>query len=248
MIKSSFQPDPYNFPQCALVVVAAGRGSRFGGLKQLAPLAGKPLLVRTLSAFFGARFAESVVVLPREMIDAGKWESLVGEQPGLEQFRPVRGGETRAESVLKGIHSLEIRCQLAAIHDGARPFPPMKAVAACYEALLSNRSLGAAIVASLVTDTIKEVRGRENLITATHERESLRRAETPQLVRRGLFIEAMQRLGDPLPTDEAQAMEFIGAPSRCILHDGINMKITHPQDLKIAEAVLAAMHEEKSSK
>lgn len=231
----------------ALVVVAGGSGSRFGGFKQLAPVAGIPLLVRTLQAFENEAFSEKILVLPESFFNGGdSWEKLISTYSFLKSYQTVAGGGTRAESVLAGVAETDEGSALVAVHDGARPFPPLKAMNDCLELLLADEELAAAIVASPVSDTVKMLSERDNMIQSTIDRERLRRAETPQVARRNVLIEALRAPGGNMASDEAQALEAAGHRVACITHDGYNPKITLRHDIMLAEQYLNKSREVES--
>ena len=227
--------------QTGLVVVAAGSGARFGGFKQLAAVEGKPLLLHALSRLMAIPFARRVVVLPDQFFDDHIWEPLQRRYPEAGAYTGVHGGDQRAQSVLAGIRALGPECRYVAVHDGARPFPPLVATARCLEWLEDHRDMGAAIVSSRVTDTIKRMESSTPLdgpIERTENRDRLRRAETPQLARRNLLEAALANPAGAAARDEAEAMERAGHGTASLLHDGLNLKVTVPFDLILAGAWL----------
>ncbi len=152
----------------------------------------------------------------------------------------VTGGETRAHSVRNGLrfiadkHSDE---DWVLVHDGARPCLSARSLDRLLEQGL--QSPDGAILGMPVGDTLKRV-GDEQEITATVDRSGLWAAQTPQLFRIGALAEAIDaahKAGHPL-TDEASAMEFVGARPKLVMGSVANIKITHPTDLAIAEALL----------
>lgn len=224
------------FQHTGLVIVAAGRGTRFGGFKQLAPVAGVPLLKRTMAAFDELPFAERVVVLPADLMGD---EALHADLAGAGHiWRFVEGGALRAQSVLCGVKTLGRGVELAAVHDGARPFPPIEATWRCVALLGESPVAAGAIVVARVNDTLKRVDGH-GAVVATVPRSDLVRAETPQVARRGLLMEALSAPGAEEATDEAQALERAGHLVATIAHDGLNPKVTARQDILLAEAILS---------
>jgi 2-C-methyl-D-erythritol 4-phosphate cytidylyltransferase len=229
-----------DYSTCGLVIVAAGKGSRFGGYKQLVPLIDKPLLIQTLEAFSGVPFAQRVVVLPIDFILQGTWDTFTRMHPTLRDFLPVAGREERALSVREGVMALSPRIDFVAVHDGARPLPPLGAMGQCLSLLKQDPDLGAAIVASPVTDTIKRVVPAGSAIRHTEDRSELVRAETPQLCRRSILMESFSHPQLGAARDEAQAIEFLGRRTAFVLHDGFNPKITHAKDMAVVSAWLTA--------
>ncbi len=226
-----------NFRPVGLVVVAGGSGERFGGLKQLADLAGKPLLAHTLMAFDGIPIGERVLVVPGEFLADKTFETEIDAHLRAE-WKLVVGGATRAESVLNGCRALSDACEYVLVHDGARPFPPVAAAAKALSRLQSDEGLSSVVVASEVTDTIKRVDKGGISITGTEDRDALRRAETPQASRRKQLIEALTSPSASSASDDASALEMAGFRTAVELHDAPNIKVTHPIDLIIAKALI----------
>lgn len=229
------------FSSCALVVVAAGKGRRFGGYKQLVPLADKPLVVQTLLAFASVPFHSRLVVLPEDFIRGGIWNELMTLYPWLEGTVAVVGGTERSLSVCEGVSAVSPECEFVAVHDGARPFPPLETLAGCLQLLAREPELAAAIVAKPMTDTIKRMRADGSSIQLTEDREHFLRAETPQVARRLALLNAFCDPRNQSARDEAEALERIGYRTSCVPHTGFNPKITHQKDLTIAMAWLSAL-------
>lgn len=225
------------FQNLGIVVVAAGSGQRFGARKQFAPLAGKPLLAYCLEAFDAIEsIAARVVVLPRDAVAGADWKAV---QARLRHgVTAVAGGRERADSVRAGVEALPGLCSFVAVHDGARPFPPIEAMAECLATLKSDESLGAAIVCSPVMDTLKALGEDGRTIQATIDRRHTVRAETPQVCRVRALSEVLQAKAGPV-TDEGQALEQAGWKTVAVVHHAWNGKITTPGDIRIAEAILS---------
>lgn len=246
------QPHPSRFDhdlpwgRCALIVVAAGESSRFGSSKQLTPLGGQPLLNRTLGAFASVPFRERVLVVHQAWLDEGT-ATIINRIPEAGQFTLVAGGSTRARSVFRGVRQVTDRCDFVAVHDGARPFPPLEAMSRAVAALQSNPDLGGVVVGREVTDTIKLVDNTDGFILETVPRAELRSVETPQVARRELLLKALS--GDDIDdfTDDMEALEHHGHATCVEVHHGVNLKITRPQDLLLAEAILASLGSEETS-
>lgn len=228
--------------RCGIVVVAAGKGLRFGGWKQLASIAGEPLVTMTLGAFVAVPCAARVVVVPQEWLADGTWEELHERWPHAGPWKAVAGGERRSESVLAGLRALPPECEFAAVHDGARPFPPIEAADQALGRLAGDGELAGVIVARQVTDTVKQVDplGR---IERTLPREELRAAETPQIARRPILEAALSGPAAADARDEAQALEWAGHRTAMVCHEAINIKVTHRGDIVLAEAILREREE-----
>ncbi len=224
-------------PFAGVVIVAAGRGERFGDSgKVLAEAGGRPLLAWSLEAATSAvSTAEIVVVSGAHTSEAIL--SLVRECAGSHPTQICRGGATRQDSVRAGLGMLSESVDVAVIHDAARPLatPLMFDDVAC-----AARRWGAAIVAVPVTDTIKEVDGCR--ILRSLPRDTLRAAQTPQAFHRGMLIDAMNRAeaAGEVFTDEAGLLEWAGMPVRVRPGAGENLKVTLPEDLLLADVLLRA--------
>jgi len=215
------------------VIVAAGRSLRMGaGDKLLQPFGGRPLIAHTLSAFARTEAIDALVVVVSAANQAPV-EALARETcPRLAAV--VRGGERRRDSVRAGIEALT-DCDYIVVHDGARPLVTPDLI----EAVLAGaKETGAALCAVPVTDTVK--RGDERgLVHGTISREGLWLAQTPQAFRRDLLLRAHDAVeGDA--TDDAAMVEALGAPVRLVMGSRRNIKVTTPEDLSLAEALLTA--------
>ena len=222
----------------AAIIVAAGRGLRAGGgaPKQYRFLGGEPVLARTLRAFGSHPGVESVapVVHPddRPLYDAvaGSLGSLGG---GL--LAPVHGGATRQVSVLAGLEALAARPpEIVLIHDAARPFVTTSLIDRAIE---TGRRAGAAVPGIPVTDTVKRVNEREEVVD-TPERSQLRAIQTPQAFRFELLLEAHRRAaaaGIANLTDDGALAEWAGLTVTVFAGEPENVKLTHPSDFDAAE-------------
>lgn len=216
------------------VIAAAGSGVRLGagGPKALVELAGRSLVEWSLDACVAAEtIAAAVVAAPPAMV--GDFEAALGSCPLPLQV--VAGDETRSGSVAAALAGIE--SEISVVHDAARPL----ATAALFDAVVTE--LGAdperdcVLAASPVTDTVKEVEGRE--VVRTLDRSRLWAAQTPQAFR----TEALQRAlaAGPLThaTDDAMLVEALGG--RVAVHEGPqeNIKVTTQTDLRTAALLLA---------
>ena len=198
--------------------------------KLTSPLAGIPVLRRTLDAFLAAdSIAEIVVVCPEE-----RWELLGG---GFSKpVRRVDGGVDRQDSVMAGLAALSAQTGLVAVHDGARPLVAPADIDRCVAAALEFR---AAALARRVTDTLKRSDAADFSAGAV-SRENLWFMETPQVFDVPLLLEAYEAVAAQglAVTDEVSAMEAIGVQVKFIESIQPNLKITTPADLALAEALL----------
>lgn len=204
------------------VVVAGGRGARFGGHKQLEPLGGETVLGRAVREAAGASEGV-VVVVPAELVGRG-----VGALPATATV--VAGGPTRAASVRAGLAGVPDGAEVVLVHDAARPL----ATAALFARVVAGVRAGAEAVVPVVPvhDTIRAVGG------GVVDRDGLRAVQTPQ----GFAAPALRaaHAAGADATDDATLVEATGA--RVVLVDGEpeNLKITRPTDLVVARALVAA--------
>jgi 2-C-methyl-D-erythritol 4-phosphate cytidylyltransferase len=218
------------------VIVAAGRGTRFGRPKQLLELAGKPMIVWSVEAFASMpEIAELVVVTESEFVDA--MEVLVEEHVKHARGVVVRGGATRQASVAAGLNALSAEVAAVLVHDGARPLVRTSDVRA---GMRPVRPGTASLLATPVVDTVK-VAGADGKVTRTLDRSELWAAQTPQFAMlgdlRGAHAEAVRR-DRPAATDDAALLERAGLDVLVIPGSADNFKVTVPEDLARAEALL----------
>lgn len=235
-LRTLFHREREPAPLCSAVIVAAGRASRMEGIdKILTPMGGQPLLLYTLAPFQACEQVGEIVIVTREdlMVPIG---TLCSQHGLTKVHRVVKGGESRTESVLAGLQETDPQAALVAIHDGARPFLPE---AVLEEAIQAAAQHGAAAPAIPVKDTIKVA--QEGKIVSTLDRETLRAVQTPQVFDAQLLRAALQAAadsGEPV-TDDCGAVERLG--KEVYLTDGSyeNIKITTPEDMILAEAILS---------
>lgn len=209
------------------VIVAGGSGSRMGRPKQMLSLGGKPVLVRTVEAFLQTpEIKEIVVVTPTE-----NRAELQKRFPGIVFADP---GKTRLLSVKNGFLKTSAASQLVAVHDGARPLVESAHISACLQAA---RQYGAAVLAVPVKDTVKVCEG--GFVQNTLDRAVLWAAQTPQCYRRPVLAKALEKFGqEEGATDESQLVEKLGIKVRVVPSSYKNNKITTPEDLIFAGALL----------
>lgn len=230
--------------RCAVIVLAAGVSKRMGGRtrKPYLKLRGKPILTWTTARFAGLPGLEQVVVVTRPE-DRAQAQRAVRQARLPRSIRVVyaEGGARRQDSVLNGIRASDARMDVVLIHDAARPFPPLASMRAAVDAAARQ---GAAILAVPVRDTIKRqvVAGGDPVIETTVPRAGLWQAQTPQVFRRALIRDLLEMLAHTTPdlevTDDAGVCERFNHPVVLIESSAINLKITRPEDIPIAEALL----------
>lgn len=219
------------------IIVAAGRGSRAGGAraKQFREISGTPIIIHTLSRFeLCETISEAVVVLPG---DAREEFRALAARHGLRKVsRAVQGGETRAESVWRGLQALDAEgVGVVAVHDGVRPFVTPEEIDRTVREASEG---GAAVLAAPAVETVKEV--EDGRVVRTLERARLWHAQTPQCFRVELLRRAYEQpgaLGADV-TDCGALVERLGATVRVVEGGADNIKITTPRDFAVAEVIL----------
>jgi len=224
------------------LIAAAGTGSRIarGTPKQYLPLAGKPMLWHSVRALCAARPENVFVVLaPGDEEFAGhEWGAFDGRVEAL-----YCGGETRRDSVYNGLVAASAAVDaddFMLVHDAARPCVPKADLERLIAECSADRIGG--ILALPVAETVKRVAKDEagtQRIAGTEDRTQLWLAQTPQMFRVGVLMEALRQAKRNV-TDEAAAIEQLGLRPRMIAGSRENLKVTYPEDLAIAEAILRA--------
>lgn len=225
-------------PRAAVIIPAAGFGTRMNldHPKQYHLLAGVPILVHTIRAFYLEKYvARIVVAVPANMVLHTR--SLLLDH-GFDETRLtiVAGGRRRQDSVKACLDALDDTTEIVIVHDGARPLVNRRLISQCYEAAIA---CGAAVAAIPVKDTLKKSTA-QGIVVDTIDRTSLWQAQTPQAFRRDLLLQAYCLNGDADVTDESSLLERAAIPVSLIEGSETNMKITRPEDLLLAEKLLCS--------
>jgi 2-C-methyl-D-erythritol 4-phosphate cytidylyltransferase len=215
------------------IIAAAGRSQRMVGVDKIfATLMGRPLMAWTLGAFKKCDAIEGVVVVAApESIE--QMQSFVREWRFDNVTAVVPGGATRQDSVRAGIDATD-GAAVVAVHDAARPLVTPELIA---EGVRLARESGAALCAVPARDTVKEVDGDPPVARATHDRARIWLAQTPQVFDRELLLRAHQ-VAEIAATDDAALVEAIGHEVRVYEGAPWNLKVTTPEDVIVAEALL----------
>lgn len=211
-------------------MVAGGEGRRFGEPKQFVLLGGQPVVGRSVAA---ARTVADgvVVVVPPTSAGAPDWEA-----PEVGADREVVGGATRAGSVRAGLAAVPDEAEVIIVHDAARPLAT-PALFAAVVAALDVDGVDGAIPVLPVTDTLKRVFG--GAVVATMDREDLVVVQTPQAFVAATLRRAHRSADEA--TDDASLVELLGATVCTVAGESHNLKLTRPEDLVLAEALMAAV-------
>jgi 2-C-methyl-D-erythritol 4-phosphate cytidylyltransferase len=233
--------NPQSANRVAAVIVGAGQGTRMGtkAKKQYMMLGNRPVLAHTLLAFEKCDAIEEIfLVVPRGDDPLCKKEIMDPLRPN-KPIHLVSGGVTRQESVYNGLKAIDGRFGLVAIHDGVRPLVKIDQIAECVRVA---KEYGSCILAIAAKDTIKTVDDDDRVIV-TMKRHMIRMAQTPQVFHYNLILRAHEAAQKEacVGTDDAELVELCGEVVKVIPGDPYNIKITTPEDLKLAEVLLECL-------
>jgi 2-C-methyl-D-erythritol 4-phosphate cytidylyltransferase len=227
----------------AVILPAAGASSRFKDKnykKPFAPLADRAVWLHSAERFLHRQDVKQLILVisaaDREYFDFKFSSNVV-----ILGIEVVEGGKERADSIERAMACVKGDIDLIAVHDAARPCIADEWITRVFEAAEKS---GAAILALPVAATLKRVKGNQ-MIEETVSREGLWEAQTPQVFRRQLLLDAYAKRGSFQATDDAQLVERIGHPVTVVQGSPINMKITTQEDLRLAEQALKAMPKPK---
>lgn len=227
------------------IIPAGGLGKRLGGdiAKQYLCLNSLPVLVHTIRVFQKSDvISEVVLVVPQD--DIASVRKQIVEKYGLTKVSTiVAGGHERQDSVRNGLRAIAMKCDVVMVHDGVRPFVTGEMIARVAAAAADT---GAASIGVKAKDTIKETTD-ENRVTGTLPRHNLWQTQTPQAFQYELLCKAYEAAaGDNFyGTDDASLVERLGAEVRMIAGSYENIKITTPEDLMMAEALMKEKRKEQ---
>lgn len=216
-----------------IVIVAGGKGLRMGGdiPKQFIPVKGKPVLMRTLEAFY-AYDNDIKIILVLPVAQQGYWKNLCVQYGFNLPYRIADGGETRFHSVRNGLALVETD-GLVGVHDGVRPFVSKEVIAACYDTAKDKQAV---IPVIDIVETVRHLLDGDSSETVSRDRYKL--VQTPQVFSVSLLKRAYAQEYVPSFTDDASVVEALGHPVFLVKGNRENIKLTTPFDLKIAEALL----------
>ncbi len=224
------------------VIVAAGNSTRMGVNKQQILLQGKPVWMHSVLTFLEMRETAQIVVVTREADIPLMKQQLIETAP-CAAVKFAVGGATRTDSVAAGVAALEQETDHIAIHDGARPLVKKEDI---LKALAALEQHDAVTLGVPVKDTIKQV-DQTGKVIATPDRASLMITQTPQIFKRAVYLAALEDAKQTgyTPTDDCQLVERIGVPVYMVVGSYENIKITTPEDVPMAEAMLKPMKQQE---
>jgi 2-C-methyl-D-erythritol 4-phosphate cytidylyltransferase len=211
-----------------VIIPAAGTGKRLGSEipKQFLPLAGVPIIFHTINRFSQCKDIDAIIVALAE-----------DEIPsfGDKTLHLVPGGKERSDSIKNALQACAaLNPEIVVVHDAVRPFVTAAQISAV---IARAKTTGAAILALPSTDTLKEV--KDGFITKTLDRKTIFRAQTPQAFRYELLLQANEQactdnIASELMTDDSLLIERLGVPIAIVEGTANNIKITTPEDLRLA--------------
>ena len=224
-----------------VIIVAAGNSTRMNGInKQFMPIIGVPVIARTLLTFEACNSISKIIIVTAR-------ESVLDMQLVCDKYMIskvidiVEGGTNRHESVMKGIARLAESEKKVLIHDGARPFISIDTIR---EVVCALEDYDAALCVSKINDTVKMI-DDNGLVKDTVDRSMLYAAQTPQGVDVTKYKHACETIENiDWFTDDASIMETAGYSVKAIVGSGKNIKITTPDDISIAEAIVKGEEEQ----
>ncbi|MBP2002608.1 2-C-methyl-D-erythritol 4-phosphate cytidylyltransferase [Paenibacillus shirakamiensis] len=223
-----------NLTEAAVIVVAAGRGTRMGTResKQYLQLDGKPIIVHTLEVFNRLPFIREIILVTGAQ-DRSRCQEWVRDYNLDKVNQVIEGGKERQDSVLQGLRATTLPWIL--IHDGVRPFVTETHIQACLDAAQES---GASVLAVPVKDTVKQV-GNQGYVTATPDRRSLWAIQTPQAFRHEDLLRAHEQAEKDgfMGTDDSMLIERIGIKVKVVEGSYGNIKLTTPEDLDYAQFI-----------
>ena len=216
-----------------VIIVAGGKGLRMGSdiPKQFLPIAGKPVLMRTLERFreYSADL-QIILVLPEAQQDY--WQELCRQYGFQVEYQLANGGQTRFHSVQNGLALVPDDAEgVVGVHDGVRPFPSIEVIRNCYS---TARTAKAVIPVIPVVETVRHLEGKGSV---TVPRGDYRLVQTPQTFEIQLLKAANRQPYNDGFTDDASVVESYGHEITLVEGNRENIKITTPYDIVVAEAL-----------
>lgn len=215
-----------------VIIVAGGKGLRMGANlpKQFIPIGGKPILMRTIEAFYNYDNMISIIlVIPASHRDY--WAKLCVDYQFVIPHVITLGGETRFHSVQNGLEL--VSSGIVGVHDGARPFASVELIKMCYE---NADKLKAVVPVVDSTDSLRQLTSDGN--SKIIDRQTIKMVQTPQVFTADVLKKAYEAAYTDSFTDDASVVEATGVKIHLVEGEVTNIKVTTPLDLKIGEAIL----------
>ena len=228
----------------AVILPAAGKSRRFHDKhykKTFIPLDNRPVWLYAAETFVNRADVKQVIVVI-DPDDEEYFRQKFGANVAIMGFEVALGGKERVDSVRNGLEQVRDEIDYVAVHDAARPCIADSWIDAVFSA--AERS-GAAILAHRVTATLKRADEAGDRVVETVQRQNLFEAQTPQVFRKDLLIDAYAKRGDFQATDDAQLVERAGHPVTLVEGSPMNLKITTKADLKLASYILKGLPKPK---
>ncbi len=230
----------------AVIIPAAGKGERFGASekKTFAKVEGRAVFLRSIEQFLNREdVCQTILAIAPE--DQEEMKSKYAANLGFMGVKLVVGGDRRCDTVAKALEVVAEDAEYVAVHDAARCCVSTDMVDAVFAEAVKT---GAAILAAPLVGTIKRV-GEAKVIDATVPREGLYEAQTPQVFRKSVLLEAYAKRAEfpGEPTDDSQLVEAIGHPVSVVVSDFTNLKITTRGDLTLAGAVIRTRPQKRTT-
>lgn len=221
----------------SVVIVSAGRGSRMKAdiNKQFLKIKDKEVIAHTIDKFYNNENIGEIIIVVRED-EKEFFKSNIIDKYGYKNIKIAFGGPERQDSVYNGLKVLDKNCEIVLIHDGARPFVTDEIIE---KSIKCAQKYNCAIVGVPVKDTIKIV-NENNDVCDTPNRNTLWSIQTPQVFDYSLIMNAHEKAkaDEYYGTDDSMLMEYLGYDVKVVEGSYNNIKITTPEDLKIAEEIL----------
>ena len=221
----------------SVVIVSAGKGSRMKANinKQFLKIRDKEVIAHTIDKFYNNKNIKEIIIVIREDEKEFFDENII-KKYRYKNIKIAFGGKERQDSVYNGLKEVDENCEIVLIHDGARPFVSNEIIEKSIE---NAKKYNSAIVGVPVKDTIKIV-NEDNDVVNTPNRSRLWSIQTPQVFDYSLIMKAHEKAKNDkyYGTDDSMLMEYLGYNVRVVEGSYNNIKITTPEDLKIAEEIL----------
>ena len=220
------------------IVLAAGQGKRMNAAsnKQYLTLKDKPILAHTMNTFEKCNLIHQIILVIHEDEEEFCKKNILEKYKYKKIKHLVKGGKERQESVYNGLMAIDKETSIVLIHDGARPLITEQVILRCIQGAIEYGAVSAGVP---IKETIK-IMGRDRFVSYTPKREDVWVTQTPQAFQKDIILKAHEFAIEQeiLGTDDAMLVEHMGMKIKMVEGDYENIKITTPEDLIAAEAIL----------